>query len=302
MCSPALLHPLICEDSLTILALLGQFPIVFFPIVTFSIYAISNITKLDVARALPALSIISLMSMPLLDLVGNIPSAAAAASCFDRIQQFLMQDGYDGTDNLSSKALGQYDLEPITADPITARKEQSLEAHGSPPRLQDIPHFRLDFLLSARSSVTTLNENIVNVAGADIATNSGQSPILKDIDLDFWAGSLSIVNGPVGSGKTTLLQSLLGENALLKGTVSSNLGSVAYCSQEPWLFNTTIRDNILFGYDFDHDWYEVVLHACSLDQDTTKSDLGDQSMVGSGGVNLSGGQKQRVVSPRCRCS
>ena len=275
---------------------------IFFPIVTFSIYAISNITNFDVARALPALSIISLMSTPLLDLIANIPEAAAAASCFDRIQLFLMEEECDGTENHSSLALGQHNLKTTTADALPVHKQQLLNLQYIPPlELRDIPHLEWDSLHSVRYSLSSQIEDVVTVTGADFAANHGQAPILKDIDLNCWAGSLSAIIGPTGSGKTTLLQGLLGENVLLKGSVLSKLGDIAYCSQETWLSNTTIRENILFGYDFDCAWYEVVLHACSLDQDIIKFGLGDKTMVGSGGLNLSGGQKQRIVSAECCC-
>lgn len=51
--------------------------------------------------------------------------------------------------------------------------------------------------------------------------------------------------GPVGSGKSTILQTILGELPLDNGHLLVN-GTVSYASQEPWLFEGTVRQNIVF--------------------------------------------------------
>ena len=59
-----------------------------------------------------------------------------------------------------------------------------------------------------------------------------------------------IVTGPTGSGKTTLLLSLLNETWLYSGTIKVK-GSCAYVSQNPYILDGTILQNILFGEDYD---------------------------------------------------
>lgn len=71
-------------------------------------------------------------------------------------------------------------------------------------------------------------------------------------------------------------------------------GSVAFASQEPWLFADSIRNNILFGRMMHTDWYEEVLDACGLVSDLSLFPHGDETLVGEKGVTLSGGQKARV--------
>lgn len=244
------------------------------------------------------------MSTPLLDLISSIPQAAAAVSCFDRVQSFLLEDERDGFGTQSFLALEGEDLNRSTADetPSHQHQFQRLDLQEVPSlELQNIPHVMPGPMHLVRSSPPFPIESVVAVTGADFAVSRGQLPVLKDIDFNCWLGSLSAIIGPIGSGKTVLLQSLLGESVLLKGSVLLKLGDTAYCSQETWLSNKTIRENILLDYDFDFAWYEVVLHACVLDQDIIKLDLGDSTMVASGGVNLSGGQKQRVVGPGSCC-
>lgn len=277
---------------------------IFFPILTFTAYAISNIANFDISGAVSALSIISLMSTPLLDLISSIPQAAAAVSCFDRVQSFLLEDECGGSGTQLLLALEREDLKKSTADGPPSDKHQlrRLDLQRIPSlELRNIPHLMPGSVHLVRPSPVFPIESVVTVTGADFAVTHGQSPVLKDIDFNCWLGSLSSIIGPIGSGKTMLLQSLLGENVLLKGSMLLKQGDTAYCSQETWLSNTTIRENILFGYDYDLAWYDEVLRACLLDQDIIKLDLGDNTMVASGGVNLSGGQKQRVVSPGCCC-
>ncbi|XP_065914062.1 ATP-binding cassette sub-family C member 4-like isoform X2 [Dysidea avara] len=104
---------------------------------------------------------------------------------------------------------------------------------------------------------------------------------------------LLAVVGPVGSGKSSILQCLLREIEALDGSVDIE-GSVSYASQEPWIFSGTIKENILFGEEYDEAWFRRVVECCSLDKDIDDMPFGDETLIGERGVNLSGGQKARV--------
>ncbi|XP_060065902.1 ATP-binding cassette sub-family C member 5-like [Ylistrum balloti] len=103
--------------------------------------------------------------------------------------------------------------------------------------------------------------------------------------------------GTVGCGKSSLLQALIGRMPLITGHLAVD-GTVAYAAQQAWIFNGTLRENILFGRPFEKDWYTTVLHACSLDPDIRILANGDMTEIGDNGINLSGGQKQRVSLAR----
>ncbi|PVH98980.1 P-loop containing nucleoside triphosphate hydrolase protein [Periconia macrospinosa] len=139
--------------------------------------------------------------------------------------------------------------------------------------------------------------------------------LLREVNLSFPAGDLSVISGPTGSGKTLLLSTILGESQLLAGSISVPPvqvpeteilshhkwlvpGCTAYVSQTPWLETGTFRDNILFGLPFIEDRYKKVLKACALEEDLSVHPSGDQMQLGVNGVSLSGGQKWRITLAR----
>lgn len=95
-----------------------------------------------------------------------------------------------------------------------------------------------------------------------------------------------------------------------RGTYSVN-GTVSYASQEAWVFAATVRQNIIFGSEFDKKRYKEVVKACALEKDFEQFSNGDLTIVGDRGkigiiltvtlltkkklgASLSGGQKARI--------
>ncbi|KAE8900288.1 hypothetical protein PF005_g3908 [Phytophthora fragariae] len=85
---------------------------------------------------------------------------------------------------------------------------------------------------------------------------------LDEINLHIDAGTLVMVVGSVGSGKSSLLQALLGEMRMAAGSMEIQ-GQISYVSQEAWIRNATLRDNIVFEGEFDAKRYESVLRHLS---------------------------------------
>ncbi|KAA0187611.1 Multidrug resistance-associated protein 1 [Fasciolopsis buskii] len=158
------------------------------------------------------------------------------------------------------------------------------------------------------------------------AWDSDDEPVLKNISIQFPEGQLTAIVGTVGSGKSSLLHALLADMELCSGRVSVSEcglahddasigavvrvgidnfneliasvldGTIAYVPQEPWIFNATLRDNVLFTRPFEPEKYELVIRACGLGPDLATLPHGDLTEIGDKGINLSGGQKQRVRS------
>ncbi|KAJ4718638.1 ABC transporter family protein [Melia azedarach] len=124
-----------------------------------------------------------------------------------------------------------------------------------------------------------------------------QNLVLNHISLCLPKGSLVAVIGEVGSGKSSLLNSILGETQLIHGSIHAS-GSIAYVPQVPWILSGTVRDNILFGKNYDLQRYSETLKACALDVDISLMVGGDLAYIGEKGVNLSGGQRARLALAR----
>ncbi|XP_069938780.1 multidrug resistance-associated protein 1-like isoform X3 [Cherax quadricarinatus] len=124
---------------------------------------------------------------------------------------------------------------------------------------------------------------------------------LCDINLEVKTGQLVAVVGSVGAGKSSLLSALLGEMTKEAGYVFIN-GTVAYVSQQAWLQNATIRENITWGLPFEEHRYHDILRACALQLDIDMLPAGDMTEIGENGINLSGGQKQRIALARATYS
>jgi ABC-type multidrug transport system fused ATPase/permease subunit len=86
---------------------------------------------------------------------------------------------------------------------------------------------------------------------------------------------------------------LLGEMSRAAGRVGVG-GEISYVSQEAWIRNATVRDNIVFEDTFDSERYAEVLEASQLALDLAALPSGDRTEIGERGINLSGGQKARV--------
>ncbi|CAG9858341.1 unnamed protein product [Phyllotreta striolata] len=164
---------------------------------------------------------------------------------------------------------------------------QGAEALVSIRRLQEF--LSLEELEEPRIEKTSKKGIILNAVNA----RWFDTPTLSNVSFNIPPGTLCAVVGPVGSGKSSLLQLLLGELPSSTGDVKIG-GSISYCSQQPWLFYSTVRNNILFGRKYDRFLYEQVVRACALRKDFDQLPLGDKTVVGERGVALSGGQKARI--------
>eukprot|EP00753_Platysulcus_tardus_P003847 PLAT12496.16.p1 GENE.PLAT12496.16~~PLAT12496.16.p1 ORF type:complete len:1587 (+),score=934.98 PLAT12496.16:2689-7449(+) len=120
---------------------------------------------------------------------------------------------------------------------------------------------------------------------------------LSDVSVSINKGELVAVVGETGSGKSALLSALIGDLQPGAGEIALR-GDVAYSSQVAWIQNATLRDNILFGREWDEDWYNRVVDACALRPDLAVLPAGDRTEIGEKGINLSGGQKQRISLAR----
>ncbi|GMF44119.1 unnamed protein product [Phytophthora fragariaefolia] len=157
-----------------------------------------------------------------------------------------------------------------------------------------------DFLISGeieqnqQQELLIRKDPVVLIENADFQwEEDAPAPTLLSVNLTLKPGTLTVIVGSVGSGKSSLVNAILGEMQEVRGTRIVH-GNIAYASQQAWIQNQTVRDNILFGDTYDVEHYRRVVKACQLLPDFEVLELGDQTEIGERGINLSGGQKARI--------
>ena len=128
--------------------------------------------------------------------------------------------------------------------------------------------------------------------------------LLSDLDLEIKKGELVAVLGETGSGKTCLTNAILNyldfipKSKNKKEVYNVVNGSISYASQNPWILNGTVRDNIIFYNELDIERYKKVLEICQLISELSQLPGGEMTEISSNGQNISGGQKARISLAR----
>ena len=140
-----------------------------------------------------------------------------------------------------------------------------------------------------------------------ISVKLDDKTILDDISLSFIKNKKYLIIGPSGSGKSTLANVLSGFITDFEGEMSVDdtalntsenmFDIVSYVSQSPYLFNTTVEQNIVMYKKVDNEKLEKVLQESGAKQFlTNENQLTDQ--ITSNGANYSGGERQRIAIAR----
>ena len=120
---------------------------------------------------------------------------------------------------------------------------------------------------------------------------------LLRLNFEINPGELIMVVGKVGSGKSRLLLNLLGEETIHTQNYSHS-NKIAYYCEAPWVFNSSIRENILMGREYNPDLYNNVIKCCCLNEEIENMPYNDETIVSDRGTTLSGGQKARLCLAR----
>ena len=138
-----------------------------------------------------------------------------------------------------------------------------------------------------------------------------KEPALRNINLDIKAGERVALVGPSGSGKSTLANLIPRFHVYQEGTIRLNghpisdyslislRTNIGIVSQDPFLFNLSVRDNIAYGQkEVDQYTVEQAAKAAYAHDFILELPQGYDTIVGEKGVKLSGGQKQRLTIAR----
>ncbi|KAK9353696.1 P-loop containing nucleoside triphosphate hydrolase protein [Lipomyces doorenjongii] len=232
---------------------------------------------------------------------------------------YTLVAGQTLTTPIAFSALALFNLMRIPLDQLAEIFTNMLQSKTSVERIQEfLSETETEKYEQLQNAKRTPNSPYLGFENATLTWGNGISARefkLENLNIDFKVDALNLIIGPTGAGKTSLLMALLGEMKLLSGNVllpgvrsfgveaeidrETGLSeSVAYCAQQAWLLNDTVKNNIIFGNEYDESRYKATVEACGLKRDFEILEGGDQTEVGERGIALSGGQKQRISLAR----
>ncbi|CAK9435732.1 uncharacterized protein LODBEIA_P04450 [Lodderomyces beijingensis] len=256
---------------------------------TYAAYAYFYSAPLTPDIVFPALALFDLLSDPMLMIPSFIVEVIETSTSLARIGSFLCLD------------------------------ELADDQHGHVKRDPEARDNAKDSVIIKNATFIWNNETSKDPEYKDEETevqadNSSQNIALKDVNFTAKKSKLTCVVGKVGSGKSTLIRAILGDipidipkysdnaaaasNSNSKSPSVETFGSIAYCPQNPWILNGTVKENILFGHKYDSEFYRKTITACELISDFKTLPDGDKTVVGEKGISLSGGQKARISLAR----
>ena len=162
-----------------------------------------------------------------------------------------------------------------------------------------------------RQGALSVSRDFRNIEFRDLSFKYEDSMVLKDINLTVQTGETIAIVGKSGGGKTTFVNliprfyDVTGGSILIDGrdirdlSIESLRSLTAIVTQQTFLFNDTVRDNIAYG-DTGKQFEDIVRAARSAyaDDFIRALPLGYDTIIGESGIKLSGGQRQRIAIAR----
>ncbi|GAB7353817.1 hypothetical protein MBLNU459_g4192t2 [Dothideomycetes sp. NU459] len=250
----------------------SQIPPAFAPALTLTMFTlIKGGHALSPAVTFTTLALVTLVTSPIQEIIHAVPIFQIGLASLDRVQTFLLLES------------GREDAPTVQSHPRPANHDDNvLDLATLPPNGSD------------------LVDMVVRLESASIVVGKEKKPVLRNVTITVRSRCLTLIVGPVGSGKSTLLKAIIGDLAIVNGCrqFAGETCEAAYCGQDPWLPNETVRDLIVAQSNFEQTWYAHVVEACALKLDIATLQLGDKTTIGTKGVLLSGGQRQRLALAR----
>lgn len=158
---------------------------------------------------------------------------------------------------------------------------------------------------------TELSGTDIDISHLYFSYDSGKGDVLKDINIKIDQGTVTALVGQSGSGKSTIAKVIAGFWDVEKGSIrlggkelneiplSQISDNIAFVSQDNFLFDDTIRENIRMGREGATDEeVEAVAKDAGCDTFIRNLENGYETRVGGGGTHLSGGERQRIAIAR----
>ena len=167
-----------------------------------------------------------------------------------------------------------------------------------------------DLLLVKPNNYLESNKSIVGEVRIKNLSYKIDEYIFKNISFNIPYGSKFLIYGSSGSGKSTIIKIMLKYLNEYEGNVyiddinlkdisrSIIANSFTYVSQNSYLINDTLKNNIIYNRKVSDIEYERIIKICNLVEFRDSKKSRDEYMIEDNGFNISGGQKQKIVLAR----
>uniref|UniRef100_A0A9L0KDJ3 ATP binding cassette subfamily C member 12 n=1 Tax=Equus asinus TaxID=9793 RepID=A0A9L0KDJ3_EQUAS len=221
--------------------------------------------KLTAPVAFSVIAMFNVMKFTIAILPFSVKAVAEAKVSLRRMKKILID-----------KSPPSYITQPEDPDTVLLLANATLTWEQETSRKSDLKKVhsqKKHFLKKQRPEAYSLSPPTQGVTGPEEQSGSPKL-VLHNISFAVRKGKVLGICGNVGSGKSSLIAALLGQMQLRQGTVAVN-GTLAYVSQQAWIFHGNVRENILFGEKYDHQRYQHTVRVCALQEDLSSLPYGD---------------------------
>ncbi|XP_066204606.1 ATP-binding cassette sub-family C member 12 [Saccopteryx leptura] len=197
--------------------------------------------QLTAPVAFSVIAMFNVMRFSIAILPFSVKAAAEGSVALRRMKKILV-----------AKSSPSYVTQPEGPDTVLLLANATLTWEQEARRISDVQgaeHQRRHLLGHQRSEAYGVSPSTQGAAGPE-APPGRPKAVLQDISFVVRKGKVLGICGNVGSGKSSLLAALLGQMQLQHGVVAVS-GTLAYVSQQAWIFHGSVRENILFGAQYD---------------------------------------------------
>ena len=233
---------------------------IFASMLSFICFSLSN-HSLAPSKIFSSLALFNGLRMPLNLLPLVIGQVTDAWTSLKRIQEFLLAE--EAEEEVAWRPDGEHAVEMHDAS-FTWERTPTQETDGvADKRGAPKKNEKNEKNEQKKEAATEAETKDKSASDGDTASTLVEEPEafkLQDLTFSIERHELVAVIGSVGSGKSSLLAALAGDMRKTSGEVVLG-ASRAFCPQYAWIQNTTLRNNILFGKDYDEKWYRDVIKA-----------------------------------------
>ena len=271
---------------------------VFASMLAFITYSLTD-NSLDPAAVFSSLALFNTLRMPLNLLPVVIAQTTDAWVSLQRLQEYFCAEEITDRVEHDKEMAGAIEVidGSFTWEESPPDSDRKQKKGSRKERRREAAAAAATAAAAAAAAAVSEESATTGAAPATATPTTPGTPIapfhLEGINLSVSRNELVAIVGSVGCGKSSLLAAIAGDMRKTSGAIRMS-SRLAYCPQYAWIQNATVRENIIFGKDFDPAWYADVVEACALQADLDMLPDGDMTEIGERGITISGGQKQRV--------